>query len=76
MDIIIGCVVGALILILAVIGVVIWKMRSSGYKTTNSCEKSRCCEKRRTLGTDSDSSSQSSVDSLDSGAPMIKQKSP
>ncbi|XP_035284154.1 popy class I histocompatibility antigen, alpha chain E-like isoform X2 [Anguilla anguilla] len=35
MGVIIGCVVGALILILAVIGVVIWKKRSSSYKTTN-----------------------------------------
>ncbi|XP_064175874.1 major histocompatibility complex class I-related gene protein-like isoform X2 [Anguilla rostrata] len=36
MGIIIACVLGALILILAIIGgVVIWKKRSSGYKTTN-----------------------------------------
>uniref|UniRef100_A0A0E9RKD9 Uncharacterized protein n=1 Tax=Anguilla anguilla TaxID=7936 RepID=A0A0E9RKD9_ANGAN len=34
MGVIIGCVVGNLILALAVIGVVIWKKRSSGYKTT------------------------------------------
>ncbi|XP_035284146.1 major histocompatibility complex class I-related gene protein-like isoform X3 [Anguilla anguilla] len=38
MGIIIGCVVGALILILAVIGVLIWKKRSSGYKTTNTSD--------------------------------------
>nr|UVJ66137.1 MHC class I antigen [Anguilla japonica] len=40
MGVIIGCVVGALILILAVIGVVIWKKRSSGYKTTNTSDTS------------------------------------
>nr|AYC61986.1 class I histocompatibility antigen A1 [Anguilla japonica] len=39
MGVIIGCVLGALILILAlVIGVVIWKKRSSGYKTTNTSD--------------------------------------
>ncbi|XP_035284140.1 BOLA class I histocompatibility antigen, alpha chain BL3-7-like isoform X5 [Anguilla anguilla] len=38
MGIIIGCVVGALILILAVIGVLIWKKRSSGYRTTNTSD--------------------------------------
>nr|AYC61987.1 class I histocompatibility antigen A2 [Anguilla japonica] len=40
MGVIIGCVLGALILILAVIGVVIWKKRSSGYKTTNTSDTS------------------------------------
>ncbi|KAG5843022.1 hypothetical protein ANANG_G00184080 [Anguilla anguilla] len=38
MGVIIGCVVGALILILAVIGVVIWKKRSSGYGKTSTSD--------------------------------------
>ncbi|XP_064205013.1 BOLA class I histocompatibility antigen, alpha chain BL3-7-like isoform X17 [Anguilla rostrata] len=46
MGIIIGCVVGALILILAVIGVVIWKKRSSSYKTTNREELEESYSKR------------------------------
>nr|UVJ66135.1 MHC class I antigen [Anguilla japonica] len=38
MGIIIGCVVGALLLALAVIGVVIWKKRSSGYGKTGTSD--------------------------------------